>query len=309
MSTIPPFEISRVFQAPRALVYLAHTDVAHVDKWMSPAGFEVIHAEMDLRAGGSYHYAQRGPGGVEMWGLQRYLEVVPGEKLVYIQSFSDKDRGLGRHPMSPTWPLEMLTTVTFDDLGDGTTRVNISWQPHNADETAVATFDAARAGMTGGFTGMFANLDAHLATQERVLMHSRMIDAPRALVWRALTEPAHVNAWWGPDGFRNVDVTQDVRVGGHWTYTMVAADGTTYPNKVTYLELTAPERLVYDHGDFDHVMFRTEVTLQAVGERTLLIWTLVGPDRAFRDGALGYAVEGGKQSLRKLAAYIADHLA
>ncbi len=305
MSMVEPFHISRVFNAPRALVFLAHTDVAHVSQWMSPGGFQVIHADMDLRAGGSYHYGIRGPDGSEMWGLQRYVEIVAPQKLVYIQAFSDKDRGLARHPMSPTWPLEMETTVTFDDLGDGTTRVNIAWQPHNADAAALATFDGARDGMAGGFTGMFANLDAHLAAHERQLVHSRLIDAPRALVWRALTEPAHVNAWWGPNGFRNVDVTQDVRLGGEWKFTMIGPDGTTYPNKSTYIELVPPERLVYDCGDFDNVMFRGEITLQPIGERTLVTLAVVVSDRAIRDGLLGYALEGGQQTLAKLAAHVA----
>ncbi len=304
MSNVEPYHISRVFHAPRALVFLAHTDVAHLAHWMSPGGFQVIHADLDLRAGGSYHYGIRGPDGSEMWGLQRFLEIVTPEKLMYIQSFSDKDRGLTRHPMAATWPLEMLTTVTFDDLGDGTTRVNIAWHPHNADDVAIATFDGARANMAGGFAGMFANLDAHLAASERQLAHSRLIDAPRDLVWRALTDPEHVNAWWGPNGFRNVEITQDVRVGGEWKFTMIGPDGTAYPNKSTYVELIAPERLVYDCGDFENVMFRGEITLQAIGNRTLVTLAVVVADRAFRDGLLGYALEGGQQSLAKLAAHL-----
>ena len=305
MSTVRPFSVSRVFAAPRALVYQAATDVVHMARWMSPAGFKVIKADLDLRLGGSYHYGLQGPDGAEMWGKQVYREIVPPEKLVYVQSFSDRDGGLTRHPLAATWPLEMLATATFEDLGDGTTRLTISWVPYNSDEAGNATFDGARAGMETGFGGMFANLEAHLAATERQLINSRVVNAPRELVWKAFTDPRHVNAWWGPDGFENVDVEQDVRVGGVWKFTMVGPDGRKYPNKSTYVEILAPERLVYDHGDWESVHFRAVVTLEEVGAQTLVTLTLIGPSREFRDSLLGFAIEGGRQHLAKLDAYLA----
>ena len=164
MSQAAPFSISRTFKAPRELVFSVHTSPAHLEKWMSPEGFKTIHAALDFRAGGSYHYGLEGPGGMQMWGKQVFREIEPGKKLVYIQSFSDKEGGLSRHPMSATWPLEMLATVTFEDAGPGQTKVTISWQPYNSDDTGNATFDAARAGMDQGFGGTFAKLEAYLAT-------------------------------------------------------------------------------------------------------------------------------------------------
>jgi len=164
MTQIQPYSISREFKAPRALVYQVSTDPAHIAKWYGPAGAVVIHSKMDLRPGGSYHYGLRMPDGMEMWGKQVYREIVAPEKLVYIQSFSDKDGGVTRHPMSATWPLEMLATTTFDDLGGKLTKMTVSWLPFNADDTAIDTFDAARPGMDQGFEGMFASLEAYLGT-------------------------------------------------------------------------------------------------------------------------------------------------
>jgi len=93
-------------------------------------------------------------------------------------------------------------------------------------------------------------------------MHSRWLDAPRERVWQALTDPAQVNAWWGPEGFSNEDVRQEVKVGGVWSFTMVGPDGTRFANHSVYQELTAPSRLVYEHGDGKAVMFTAVITLE-----------------------------------------------
>ena len=157
------FSISRDLNAPRALVYEVQTDAKHLANWLSPEGFKTTHADMDFRVGGRYHYCQEGPGGLELWGLQRFREIVPNEKIVLIQSFSDKDGGVTRNPMASEWPLEMLATTTFEDIGRGMTRITISWRPYKSDEAGIRAFDAGRASMTGGFSGVFQKLEAYLA--------------------------------------------------------------------------------------------------------------------------------------------------
>jgi uncharacterized protein YndB with AHSA1/START domain len=161
------FSISRDLKAPRALVYEVQTDPKHLVNWLSPEGFKTTHAVMDFRVGGRYHYCQEGPDGPRMWGLQRFLEIAPNERIVLIQSFSDKDGGVTRHPMSREWPLEMLATTTFEEIGPGMTRITISWRPHNSDEAGIRAFDAGRASMTGGFGGVFKKLEAYLAQLQR----------------------------------------------------------------------------------------------------------------------------------------------
>ena len=160
--------------------------------------------------------------------------------------------------------------------------------------------------MEQGFSGTFAKLEAHLADTACQLLHSRVVDAPRASVWNAFTDPQQVNAWWGPDGFTNVDVEQDVRVGGIWKFRMIGPDGTAYPNKCTYLEIMAPERLVYDHGDWETVHFRQTVTLEEVGAKTLVTTKLDFPSREIRDSVVGFAIEGGRQTLAKLVASLRE---
>jgi uncharacterized protein YndB with AHSA1/START domain len=163
MSTAAPYTFVRVFKAPRALVFEVFTQPHHLAQWLSPTGFHNMHADMDLRVGGRYHYGIEGPNGMQMWGKQLFLDIVPGEKLVYLQCFSDKDGGLSRHPMAPTWPAYMHVTVTFSDTAEGHTLVNLSWHPHESDEIGNQTFDAARPSMEAGWGGTFVKLDAYLS--------------------------------------------------------------------------------------------------------------------------------------------------
>jgi uncharacterized protein YndB with AHSA1/START domain len=104
MTTVAPFIISRVFQAPRPLVFEVYTQPHHLAQWLSPEGFHNIHTDMDFRVGGRYHYGIQGPGGMEMWGKQEFLDITAPERLVHLQSFSTREGGLGTHPMAPPGP-------------------------------------------------------------------------------------------------------------------------------------------------------------------------------------------------------------
>src|SRR5688572_3097882 len=144
MTTIAPFTTTRLLSAPRQLVFEVHTKPDHLAQWLSPPGFKVIHAKMNFVVGGTYHYGLEGPNGMQMWGKQTFREIEPNERLVYVQSFSDKDGGVTRHPASPLWPLEMLATLTFEEVEQRRTRLTLSWLPHNADEAGNQAFDTTR---------------------------------------------------------------------------------------------------------------------------------------------------------------------
>jgi uncharacterized protein YndB with AHSA1/START domain len=157
------FVISRVLDAPRELVWKCFTDPEHMKQWWGPKGITVVASEMDLRPGGTYHYGMQAPNGPVMWGKFVYREIEPPRKLVVINSFSDEKRGLTRHPMSPSWPLELLSTFTFEEEGPGKTRFTLRWSPHNATEVERKTFDAGHASMTQGWNGTLEQLEAYLA--------------------------------------------------------------------------------------------------------------------------------------------------
>ena len=146
--------------------------------------------------------------------------------------------------------------------------------------------------------------------KERELTLEREIPFARELVWKAMTDPEHVNRWWGPDGFRNEGVVMDFRVGGTWTFEMVGPDGTRYPNHSVFKEITPPSKLVFDHGDGERMWFETTVTLQEIDSGTLITLRQLFPSRESRDEVvIKYgAIEGGKQHLAKLEAYVREHL-
>jgi uncharacterized protein YndB with AHSA1/START domain len=158
------FVISRVFDAPRDLVWKALTEPERMKQWWGPKGFTAIVSDMDFRVGGTYHYALKSPAGESMWGRMRYREIAPPERIVFINSFSDEAGGVTRHPLAPTWPLEMLSIFTFEEMPDGKTRFTVRWSPYNATEEEQKTFDAGHDSMRGGWGGTLDQLAAYLAT-------------------------------------------------------------------------------------------------------------------------------------------------
>lgn len=161
MSNPEEFVISRVFDAPRAMVWKAWEEPAELQKWFGPKGIAIFHSTGEIKAGGTYLYGMRTPDGNEMWGKWVYREIVPPRRLVFVNSFSDKDGGLTRHPLAPSWPLEMLSTITFDDEG-GKTRITVRWSPINATEAERKTFADGMDSMKGGWTGTMDKLGAYL---------------------------------------------------------------------------------------------------------------------------------------------------
>ena len=161
-SAAMPFFISRTFDAPRDLVWQAHTEYKHLVHWWGPRGFMIGSCKIDLRPGGIFHYRLISPEGDEMWGRFVFREVVAPERLVYIVSFSDELCGMARHPMAPEWPLEILSTVTFAEK-DGRTTLTVRWEPHAATEEERRAFEEGRASMQEGWTGTLDQLADHLA--------------------------------------------------------------------------------------------------------------------------------------------------
>ena len=116
-SAAKEFVISRVFKAPRDLVFACFTDPEHMKQWWGPKGVTVIASKMDLRPGGFYHYGMRTPDGSAMWGKFTYREIEKPSRIVLVSTFSDEAGGVTRHPLAPTWPLQMLSTFLFEEIG------------------------------------------------------------------------------------------------------------------------------------------------------------------------------------------------
>ena len=161
-SVSKPFIISRDFDAPRDLVWKAWTERKRLMQWFGPKGFTMPAAKLDFYPGGSLHYCLRSPDGKEMWGKLVYREIDAPERIVLVNSLSDEDGGITRHPLSDTWPLEMLSTTTLAE-NQGKTKITIEWFPLNPTAEELQTFNGSHDGMRMGWTGTFDQLAAYLA--------------------------------------------------------------------------------------------------------------------------------------------------
>jgi len=160
---VADFVTSRVVAAPRDLVWKAWTEVERMKQWWGPKGFKVTASKMDLRPGGTYLYGLKAPDGSTMWGKMAYREIVPQQRIVFINSFSDEAGGVTRHPLHQTWPLQMLSVFTFEDRPGGKTKFTVSWSPHDASAEERKTFDGGHDSMRQGWGGTLDQLAGYLA--------------------------------------------------------------------------------------------------------------------------------------------------
>jgi uncharacterized protein YndB with AHSA1/START domain len=151
---------------------------------------------------------------------------------------------------------------------------------------------------------------AHSVTADREIVISRVIDAPRELVFEAFTEVRHLSRWWGPTGFTTTTESFAFRVGGEWDFVMHGPDGTDYAEWITWTEIAPPERIAMLHGESrgDPNAFESVLTFAPEGTATRIEMRTVFPTRELRDDAVEkfHAIEGGRQTLDNLAAYVTD---
>ena len=153
---------------------------------------------------------------------------------------------------------------------------------------------------------------AQPATADREIAISRVIAAPRELVFEAFTEVRHLSRWWGPDGFTTSTRAFEFRVGGEWEFVMQGPDGADYQEWITWTEIAPPERITLLHGESrgDPNAFESVLTFAADGATTRIEMRTVFPTKELRDEAVEryHAVEGGQQTLGNLAAYVTGML-
>ena len=115
-----------------------------------------------------------------------------------------------------------------------------------------------------------------LERDPRSIIGTRVLDAPRALVFSVWTDPKHLAQWWGPNGFTTTTHAFDFRPGGVWRFVMHGPDGRDYQNRITFDKIVPLERIVYRHDnddDVEPVQFATTVTFEDLGNgQTLLTW-------------------------------------
>lgn len=149
------------------------------------------------------------------------------------------------------------------------------------------------------------------ATADREIVVSRVIDAPRELVFEAFTEVRHLARWWGPEGFTTTTRSFEFRVGGEWEFVMHGPDGTDYQDWIRWTEIVPPERIALLHGESrdDPNAFESVITFAPDrAAATRIEMRAVFPTKELRDQAVEeyHAIEGGKQTLANLAAYVTE---
>ncbi len=157
------FVINRSFDVSIKQMFEVWTKPEHFEKWLPPTGFSMKFMRAEIKPGGSSFYMMTDGQNNKMYGRTKYLEIRPHDRIVYAQQFCDEKENVTRHPMAPTWPETMLTTVTLAEEGPDRTRVTITWQPYETFTAAeVEIFSKSRSGMTQGWTGSLDKLEDYL---------------------------------------------------------------------------------------------------------------------------------------------------
>ncbi len=157
---------------------------------------------------------------------------------------------------------------------------------------------------------MSARNSIDLDQDPRSIIGTRVLDAPRDLVFSAWTDPKHLAQWWGPNGFTTTTHAFEFRPGGVWRFVMHGPDGRDYQNRITFDEIVPPERIVYRHGgdDVEPVQFNTTVTFEDLGAgKTRLTMHGRFPSAAERARVIkDYGADKGLvQTLVRLTDYVA----
>lgn len=306
--------ITRIFDAPRELVWRAWTDPGLFVRWWGPKVFTAPVSMIDLRVGGRYLHCMRAPDGKDYWSTGVYREIVPMKRIVATDSFAD-ERGnvvpASYYGMPGRMPTEMLVTVTFAARGTGT----VMTMRHRG-FPAKKTREMAGAGWSESFDKLAAALKAPgaiTAIEARPgwpeIVVSRTFDAPRDLVFRTYTEAGLIERWWGPHRFTISVDRLEARAGGHWRFINRDAGGGEYAFHGVYHDLSAPERIV---GTFEFEGAPGQVSLETAtfeeqGGRTRLVTRSIFQTVEDRDGMLREGMEEGvAETMDRLAGLLAE---
>jgi uncharacterized protein YndB with AHSA1/START domain len=158
---------------------------------------------------------------------------------------------------------------------------------------------------------MSAKVRKQLTEKDREIVISRVLQAPREMVWLAMVDPQQMCNWWGPRGFTTTVHEMDLRPGGIWRLTMHGPDGTDYPNRCIFQEVVKPERIAYTlvggkNGGTD-VGFDATWTFESVDEKTTrltICMAFVSASDRDRVAQEYGVIEGGKQTLERLEEHL-----
>ncbi len=225
--------ITRVLNAPIELVWKVWTDPDHIKNWWGPNGFTNTISEMDIKPGGVWEFIMHGPDGKDYKNKSIFKEIIKHKRIVY------------EHVTGP----KFIATAKFTPQGNKTL---LEWQmlfdtAEERDKT-VKTFKA-----DVGLKQNIFKLEGYLrsVSSEKEMTLTRMINAPREIVFKAWTDPEQLQKWWGPKGFTNPVCNADAIPGGEILIHMQAPDQTIYPMAGEFHEIVEFEKLVFTAAALD----------------------------------------------------------
>jgi uncharacterized protein YndB with AHSA1/START domain len=283
-------KITRVIDAPRDLVFEVWTDPEHIKHWWGPNGFTTTISQMNVKPGGLWELVLHGPDGTDYKNKSIYKEIIKPERIVL------------DHVSGPKFQM----SIQFEAQGDKTL-ISIQMLFESADqlEKVIQEFKADE-GLVQNVDRLASYLKGNIAGRE--IVTSRLLNAPRELVFEAWTKPEHIVNWWGPNGFTNTIHEMEVKPGGVWRFMMHGPNGVDFPNRISFIEVVKPERLTYWHDedvDDGPNKFYVIVTFEAKGKKTnLTMRAILKSAEALAEAKKFGAIEGGKQTLEKLDAYL-----
>lgn len=302
-------EITRVFDAPRELVFRAWTEQQHLAQWWGPHGFTITTKSFQFNEGGVWLFTMHGPDGRDYPNKIVFEKIERPGRLVYL------------HPGDEGEGVEFRSVAVFKEVG-GKTQVsmNMTFPDAKAREHVIREYHADE-GLGETITRLGEYVDS---MKGKVFEVSRTFDAPRELVWKAYSEADRLKEWWGPKGFGMKIAKLDFRPGGIFHYCMIAPDGKEMWGKFHYREIVKPELMTYvvsfsdaQAGVTRHYMSATwplevmNVTTftEKDGKTTVTSrgWPIneTGEERATYEGAFAGMEMGFKGTLDQLEAYLA----
>ncbi len=286
--------MTRVFDAPRERVFEVLTKPEHLAKWWGPKGVSHPIVEIDARVGGAVFLGQRGGDGAMHYEVGVVREITPPSRVVLAFHFADENRR--RIPLSwagvpSDWEGEIVHEATLVAEGSRT-RVTIRVTGFPSEKWG----EMAKYGLAESFDRLgYAVADDMTITPtgDREILITRTFNAPRELVYEALTKVDHVKNWWGPRQYGPVSATADFRAGGHYRFAQGSPEGeVAFSGEVRE---SSPERTVYVE-EFEAMPGHAAVTTVTLDERagkTFMTVRSVYQSREDRDGMIISGMEWG----------------
>ncbi len=291
--------ITRVYDAPRELIWKAWTEPEVLKQWWGPKHFTAPVSEIDLRVGGRYLNCMRGPDGRDYWSTGVYRNIEAPIRLVMTDSFADEKGNVvpaSHYGMSGNWPAELLVTVTLQDV-NGKTKMTLN-------HTGIPEgqlIELTAAGWNESFNKLVENIVPNNHTRiiaepgKQEIIITRVFDAPRHNLFKAYTERDLIPQWWGPRRFSTMVDRLNARTGGIWRFINRDSAGREFGFHGVYHEVLPPVRIVNTfefEGMPGHVSLETCV-LEEMGEKTKMTARSVYQTVEDRDGMLGAEMEEG----------------